>query len=657
MKKQHLLCGLVLTLALLVLCACALAETVEFIADGSVTVQPADGLAYTADYDKETHTWNIVIDTKATKWADVIASGMSGRNMRLFHFVYNPASVPADAVNVSADNWKISVEDGAYGYYLENLEFMPTRVPSMNPQRASVAVVLGTYDADSGLYFPQNITQKMYSSFSFRWRMKDGMYKTEHALYTIAFSPDANPVSMPIERMPASYITPDTAMSSEKSDGSIAYKQAADLASPLVLITRLMAPAGATKAFDGVDPLNMQGSDALLELGLSAGDSAEEKSHFIVWKDDAGSVVKRWSLSEKATVGQPKPWPLYVNGLEPHGSSLKVKKWGQPKGVELDMSRYDAYGEVRLTADAEVLLADAAKGIDLTRAGVDFTITPPKQARYYRQFPNGSWNIYDRELQWSVYPLYSDTEKTVPLWEIEDGKIRERHGYLAKKEVPLANGGSMTYYYCDELAGSFAGLVDMIFWYNENQELIGQNYMIHTFDDVPLITTAPVVSKESDVANHKGKPVAVFKGAPGTFENISLLASRYPSSGNTHYYDLKLVGPDGAEVSLSGEEVELYLPFPEGHSENSVRKLNITVGHYDDTHSLIASDVCTLENGKLEITPCGLKLRVKSFSPYVVSWEEPAVPRTGDDFPMALLLGALCLSLLLGAKLRRRAKA
>jgi len=353
-------------------------------------------------------------------------------------------------------------------------------------------------------------------------------------------------------------------------------------------------------------------------------------------------------------VGEAMRWPEYVADLKAFTKeNFSYHPYGSTKGVTLDDDAFQDHAELRLKPDMDELIKDAAKGVDITQAGMKLSITPPDDAVYYRNFPSGNPStIYGMNWVAQSYPLASGNEAFVAPVPVKGSDLGGRYySYLTKKEIPLANGKTTTFYYCDGLRGEFAGLVDMYFWYNEKMERIGQNYVIYTMDDLPLIDPVPLLSKDGEKDKFKGTPFAVSLNSGVEFEEAVLQAVRHPSSKNSHYYDLKLKAADGSAVDLNGEEVELYLPFPEGHNENSVGKLNLTVAHYTADHQLIASDVYTLENGKLEITPYGLKLKVKSFSPYVVSWDdEPAaIPQTGDRFPMgaALMLMALSLAALL----------
>ena len=118
-----------------------------------------------------------------------------------------------------------------------------------------------------------------------------------------------------------------------------------------------------------------------------------------------------------------------------------------------------------------------------------------------------------------------------------------------------------------------------------------------------------------------------------------------------------LVFPDGKEVDLPGE-CELCFPYPSGLNENSARKYRIIIHHYGEK----ATEVFKSENGDIEFTPQGLCIRIDSFSPFVIEWEEAVnpgdLPKTGDDasillYGMLLMLSAAAMLGLM--KLRSRA--
>ena len=664
MKKRMLLIGCMMACMLFVVCAMA-EPIVPYIKDGSVTIIPVAGLKLDeekTDYDEETGKWNIVIDSENTNWESVIQNGLDSMGVKLLEFSYHP--VPDGAVSVaSVGMHNDTTSSETYQWYQENLHYLNT-VNSQQPvDKAGISLHSGYYNAATGLFFPQEYTDAMYSAFGFRWKMEDGSYKAEHSLYTLCVEPKLDSVSVPIPLMDSERFVTDIRIPARVENGKVSYISKDKLPEAMTLATEINAPAGTKRVMVNGYNRALQdtedgGSKLVLTNELSAGSAALEESYVVIWMDEnSNSTCERFTLL--VDIGDPKPWPVYVDELKQYGeneATIKIDLWGKQKnkGVFHDITRLETFGELRLTADVGELIEAASKGADLTQNGTEFTIKPPKQAYYYRQFPAGATNIYDIDIE-RVCPLFNENEESVLPVKIEGNKVRMQYGYFSKQEVRLANGGAMTYYYCDNLLGKYAGTVDMFFWYDEDMKRIGQNYLIHTHDDIPMLNPVPLLTKEEDVADWKGKPAAVFLGDSSQFGAAELQAKRMPSSPNTHYYDLNLMANDAA-VDLKGEKVVLYLPYPEGHSENSARKLNITVGHYDDNHNLIASDVYSMERGNLQFTPYGLRLEVSSFSPYVVSWEEAAaLPQTGDDFPMALLLGVMTLSLCV--MLRKRAKA
>ena len=130
----------------------------------------------------------------------------------------------------------------------------------------------------------------------------------------------------------------------------------------------------------------------------------------------------------------------------------------------------------------------------------------------------------------------------------------------------------------------------------------------------------------------------------GNKNHYSLHAKQYPSSGNTHYYELKLIDQYGDEAFLESE-ADVYLPYPSGYSMDNCHELVIEIIHYDKNGRAIKESFSVAE-GTLDPKPYGLRFTVKDFSPFVMTWEEKAdaaaLPQTGD--PSSLLLFTVLMS-------------
>ena len=98
---------------------------------------------------------------------------------------------------------------------------------------------------------------------------------------------------------------------------------------------------------------------------------------------------------------------------------------------------------------------------------------------------------------------------------------------------------------------------------------------------------------------------------------------------------------DAAEHLRNGEVVgfpteTVYGLAGNGLNEESARKYRIIIHHYGNKET----EVFKSEDGEIEFRRQGLCIRIDSFSPFVVEWEENVIPEnlphTGDHSALAL---------------------
>lgn len=122
---------------------------------------------------------------------------------------------------------------------------------------------------------------------------------------------------------------------------------------------------------------------------------------------------------------------------------------------------------------------------------------------------------------------------------------------------------------------------------------------------------------------------------------------------NTVVYNVSLINQNGDELELP-EGCIICFPYPKGLDENSSNKYRIIICHYADNGK---TEIFKSENGDIEFAKQGLCIRVSSFSPFEITWEEqPEVdlPQTGDNSHIALWLTLLTLAGIATLTLKRK---
>lgn len=167
---------------------------------------------------------------------------------------------------------------------------------------------------------------------------------------------------------------------------------------------------------------------------------------------------------------------------------------------------------------------------------------------------------------------------------------------------------------------------------------------------IPTPTPTPslgdIVGGEDDFGNLPPVDVPTLILPDGVVMDASAILKYDEPNANKHntvVYNVSLVNQNGEEIELP-EGCILCFPYPEGLNENSKNKYRIIIHHYADNGK---TEVFKSENGDIEFTKQGLCIRVSSFSPFEITWEEyPEVdlPRTGDNSRIALWLTLLTVA-------------
>ena len=628
----------------------------------SLTFLCPNGLKFANEPVYENGAWNVMIDTAATDWADVVSSGFNDSQYITGFLVWIQPDPQKTAKLFCAGGFSGSQQE-LRAWLADMQQTPPYMQTSVRANQTSID--LGYYDAASGKFFPETIFPDENRASFVRFQYEDDTYDSRYALVRLSFT-STDPVDVPIPQVTKENLLPDfsgTGYQYQISTGKLTYSNPTDTPKQVTLVTAVRAPgrkqeAAGWEAYAGPFPMNM-GQDsgghrvALLKNELPAQASAFSQSSIISWKDENGLVKARQCLSLIIVHGNPRPWPEYVDELAPFDSNdVKLRVLGHVDGLSVQKK-----GSIlRFTMDAEKLIRQAAEGKkNLTDACLEVQIKPPKGAKYYTggDVLFGSNNIYGPE---AAEAYYRDSTTYTPV-EITQPWISFSFPYLEIKSFQRPDGGTMQYFFsaAGGMTSALAGHVHIIRWIGEDDVLLGENYLIYTYDEAALSFKEKALDNEGELTVDFPAPRAVIKGNWGNHHGkVFLQAKRMPSSPNSYYYQLQLEAEDGTVLPIpAGEKCDVYLPYPDGYNRQTAQHLTLTIGHYNSQMQLV-EDVFSVKKGNLELTPFGMRLRVSSFSPYVVSWESAPTqeetvvpPQTGDVFPLALV--SLCALLALGA--------
>ncbi|MDD5898240.1 MAG: LPXTG cell wall anchor domain-containing protein [Clostridia bacterium] len=339
-------------------------------------------------------------------------------------------------------------------------------------------------------------------------------------------------------------------------------------------------------------------------------------------------LVSVWLLaSEKA------PYPYYNKaGVQPVAAErLSIYQGGQP--VNIDGIYRQQYGQAHLSR----------QGLDVTAnpSGViRMEVAAPAWAVAYGICGSGGDFIY--QTNWQGLDVSTDKNSIAP------GSPVSVYNQPLFKTV---QAGRALVYLQEGITARYGGYVQVISWYDDAQATQPRlvEYIAITHESFSQEVRNPVCDTENF-----SQPVTEVTGVSG--QEWQLVVRYDPQQGERAiHYDLHMEDERNVTYQLDGATV-FYLPYPEGCSYMDTQ-ITYQLYHYDEAYQSYVSV-------RLEPTPFGLRFVEDHLSPFVLMWDsqlplpseipEADLPQTGDDMPLAALMGLLLVSLAVLAAVARR---
>ncbi len=130
--------------------------------------------------------------------------------------------------------------------------------------------------------------------------------------------------------------------------------------------------------------------------------------------------------------------------------------------------------------------------------------------------------------------------------------------------------------FLNQTATAYAGEVQLVFWYDENDVVIGKEYRIKTRSADTFASVARTQAQHGDCqpSRYEHPVIVLGRGMDGEY---TLVIERYPFDGqDAVHYELYLLDADGKRVNLK-PGCRLYFPYPEGVGTEEA----FTICHYN----------------------------------------------------------------------------
>lgn len=349
---------------------------------------------------------------------------------------------------------------------------------------------------------------------------------------------------------------------------------------------------------------------------------AREDNFVLEWCDETGAVRGYAQIYLSQSTGNPQPWPYYVANWTPvPASRMQLDKNRFPEGID---AVYDESGVLTLTIDHDTLPETANFG----RANYAVYVDPPASTIATAGMAQSTANNIYGASQANGFKNDAFSHTRDRTWPVSQNRSMVGGDIF---QTYHQQGSDVTVYMTSEMTGPFAGRVVLMSWWEDGAD--------PSVDD-PYLTEYIVVLQESCVRVLRSTPLDSEDALPevvtqpviiipqGSLKNpnssMEFTAMIYPQQGSkARYYKLELVDEDGNPVDLEKGQYKVFLPFPEGISEEE--KQNLELIHMTDAHVEIEN--LSINGGTLHLTDAGVWFQAKSFSPFVLRWGEASAPQ------------------------------
>ncbi|MBP1575623.1 MAG: hypothetical protein J6C34_08445 [Oscillospiraceae bacterium] len=337
-----------------------------------------------------------------------------------------------------------------------------------------------------------------------------------------------------------------------------------------------------------------------------------DEDYYLYWINEAGTdfIIEKIGVYFDfpfKNIWMEKYWEPLSYGEE--DSRLKITVGtSHSTATEYTLEELKEKGAIITIEDGFITVSFADNADIYTITNIIAQVEPPEGAIYYKRNNSGAEGMLD----------YENAEEQNEI--IRSGKIRtiEKDGKprldLSGFEVIEINGLKI---YVSTVSGTTR--VQIIDWYNANDEIIQRDYYYSIGDDYCISKVVDAV-EEDDIEKPVQDPTPVKKDGKDWKLTVNHFGQE-KSYDNAEAYYFQL---EGNENTPEGNKV-IYLPYsfidPELDCDKAVEmELKPKLHHYTDDHS-------ELVEGKPidgELRPEGIRFVVGSFSPFVLTWGDEA---------------------------------